>query len=238
MKSGFLSKLAIILLLVICLSISGVYAIWKYYAPSDPVSEQISSSAGSFKYGTLYITDVVVNGGNYTKATLKKTGDLNISADIALNSNASSSVVVAVTFYNSTDVSYYYNKTETLSSNNSGIGYTVSGIEQKDEVAPKTFKTISVTFAYSDGVSALKELLSEIHFNFVIDKESIGTIVAQTAVDRFRDILNNKVYDGSYSDLITGMDNRSGFNKASAITYIGNVSGRQRDSPIRALSST
>ncbi len=225
MKSGFLPKLVIIMLLVLCLSVSGIYAVWKYYAPSDPVNEKVPMALLSFKYGTLYITDVAVNSGSYSAATAKKTGELNISADLTLNSNTSSSVTVAVTFYNSTDVNYYYNKTEAVSSNNDNIGFTVTGIEQKDAVTPKSYKTVYVLFSYNGGVSNNKSLLSELHFNFVVDKDSIGGIVAQTAVDRFRDILNNKAFENSYQTLEDGMNNRSGFNKASAVTYIGNVSG-------------
>lgn len=215
----------IIAVIAFCLSVSGVNASWNYLSPPVSVTADISNEVAAFKYGTLYITSVEINGGAFDSASAKKTSDLNISADLNLQSNSSSSVSVAVTFYNNTDISYYYNETQVVSWDNDKIGLAVSGIVQKDEIPSKTYKTINITFAYNaDDVSAVA-LSSILHFNFVIDKDSIGGIVAQTAVDRFRDILNNKAMDNSYSTLISAMDSRSGWNKGSVITYIGNVSG-------------
>ena len=218
--------LCLLLVVVLLLTFGGVFATWKYATTAPtPVSVDAPISLEDFAYGMFYITKVKTTGGVYSSANFSKVSDVDINCDLTLSSAASSSVTIAVTFYNNTDVNYYYDKTETVSSDNDRIAYEVTGIAQKDAVAPHTSKTLYVTFAYDNGVSSDKSLLSQLHFKFVLDKESIGGIVAQTAVDRFRDILNNKVYDGSYSDLITGMDNRSGFNKASAITYIGNVAG-------------
>ncbi len=211
--------------MLFCITVSGVFAVWTYFQPSDPQTNDISVSTTNFRYGTLYITNVSGGSGTYDKATFTKKGDVNISADAVLNSDAASSVTVGVTFYNSTDVSYYYNQTDTISSSNNNIGYTITGIEKKDEVRPKTFKTIYVTFSYSSSDRRDSAILSELHFNFVVDPDSIGSIVAMTAVDRFRDILNNKVFENSYQTLEDAMNNRSGINKASAVTYIGNVSG-------------
>lgn len=214
------------LIFLIILSVGGVYATWKYstVAPT-PATYDAPITLSDFSYGMFYITKVKTTGGTYASANFSKMGDVDIGCDITLTSATSSSVTVSVSFYNNTDVNYYYDKTETVSSDNANIEYEVTGIAQKDAVAPHSLKTLYVTFVYKGSVPSDKSLLSQLHFKFVLDKESIGGIVAQTAVDRFRDILNNKVYDTSYSDLITGMDNRSGFNKASAITYIGNVAG-------------
>ncbi len=219
------SLLLIALLLVICLPVSGIFAMWHYYGPVDDVPADMNATLRDFKYGTLYITNVTISGGAYADATVVKTADLDIQADLTLNASISSSVVVEVTFYNNTTSSFYYNKTETVSTNNERIGYTVSGIETKDEIPGKTFKTIYVTFAFDGNNTSARDLLSTLHFNFVVDKDSIGTIVAQTAVDRFKAILNNEAFDGSYQYLEDAMDNRSGLNKASAVTYIGNVVG-------------
>ncbi len=218
--------LAVLLCVVMLASVGGVLATWKYSSSgTNPQKTEVSLSLNEFKYGTFYITKALIKSGDYSSAAVSEVGDVDISCDITLLSSASSSVTMSVTFYNNTDVSYYYDKTETVSTDNNRITYTVSGIEQKEEVAPRTTKTLYVTFNYTNGVSSDKDILSQLHFKFVIDKSSIGTIVAQTAVDRFRDILNNKVFDGSYQSLENAMNNRSGFNKASAVTYIGNVSG-------------
>lgn len=221
------SRFVCVLLAVLTLfTVGGVFATWKY-ATQAPTPAQSSTpiSVKDFTYGMFYITTVKTTDGTYSSAYFSKNGDVDVNCDITLTNTASSSVTIAVSFYNNTNVNYYYDKTETVSSDNSKISYEVTGISQKDAVSPHSSKTLYVTFSYDGSVPSDKSLLAQLHFKFVLDKEAIGDIVAQTAVDRFRDILNNKAYSTSYSDLITGMDNRSGFNKASAITYIGNVAG-------------
>lgn len=213
------------LLLLIATVVPGAFAAWVYRGAPGAAQGELAGKVSTFTYGPFYITTVKVVGGSYASAEVKKSSDVNIRADLSLAANASSSVQVEVTFYNNTEASYYYNQTETVSTDNEGITYEVSGIAQKDEVPSKTFKTVTVTFSYKNGANVSRDLLSELHFNFVVDKSSIGTVVAQTAVGRFRDILNNVVAPNSYSVLETAMDNRSGFNKASAVTYIGNVAG-------------
>lgn len=225
MKRNYLHTLIIVLLILACYTISGVYASWQYLTPPVDAQGELVNKMGNFSYGTFYITSVKIAGGEYKSADAVKKSDLNITTNLNLTEERTSSVVVEVTFYNNTEVSYYYNKTETVSFNNDAIEYTVSGIEQEEEIPSKTFRTVCVTFDYNNNVIVSEELLAELHFNFVVDKDSIGDVVAQTAVDRFRDILNNVAFETSYSTLTTAMDNRSGFNKGSAVTYIGNVSG-------------
>lgn len=218
-----LSIKLILALLLLCLTVSGVSALWIYVLSPPSVEQTIPAALGDFTYGTFYITKVSVSGGSYASAEVKKKSDANITADIALNNNASSTVVVNVTFYNNSDVSYYYNETQTVSSDNNNIKYTVSGIEQKEEVPSKTFKTVTVTFSFSGNNRSNTELLSELHFNFVVDKNSIGIIAAQTAVTRFADILNNVAFENSYQSLENYMNNRG--SNASTVSYVGNVAG-------------
>ena len=211
---------------VTLLTVGGVFATWKYASVSPtPATVSTPVSLSDFSYGMFYVTTVKATDGKYSSASFSKNGDVDVNFNITLTNATSSSVTCAVSFYNNTNVNYYYDKTETVSSDNSRISYEVTGIAQKDAVSPHSSKTIYVTFSYNGSVPSDKSLLTQLHFKFVLDKDAIGDIVAQTAIDRFRDILNNKAYSTSYSDLITGMDNRSGFNKASAITYIGNVAG-------------
>jgi len=226
MRRNFLPLTIAVIVLILCVSMSGVYALWVYLSPPESVNSDVTSSLGNFRYGTLYITKATVVGGEYSGGTVQKSNDTVITADIALSSSQTSNVIAEVTFYNSTDVSYYYDKAETLSSSNDSITYAVSGISQKDEVPSKTYKTVYVTFARKNGAPiSTVNLLSEINFLFVIDKSAIGDIVAQTAVDRFRDILNNVAFETSYQTLEDAMNARTGWNKASDVTYIGNVDG-------------
>ncbi len=218
--------LCIVLAFVLLVTTGGVFATWQYATGGPmPKTGDVPITLGEFVYGMFYITRVTVSDGSYDSAQAEKVSDVDIRADLTLKANTTSTVTVAVTFYNNTDVNYYYDKTETVSADNNTIGYTVTGIEQKEAVTGHTSKTLYVTFSFTGNNVRDASLLSQLHFKFVIDKDSIGTVVAQTAVDRFRDILNNKVFDGSYQSLENAMNNRSGFNKASAVTYIGNVSG-------------
>lgn len=227
MRRTTLPVLAVAVVLLLSLTVSGVYGVWVYFVAPNPAESRMSAKLANIHYGTLYITNVEVSGGNYSSAAATKSADTDIQAELTLLSNASSNAVVSVTFYNSTDVSYYYDKTQTTASNNEGIVYTVGGIEQKQEILPYSYATLTVTFNYGNPSAVSKtQLLAGLHFNFVVDKDSIGTIVAKTAVDRFLEILNNIVAPDSYRTLETAMNNRGSlFNKASAVTYIGNVVG-------------
>lgn len=213
-------------LLLVCASVGCVFATWDYTdGPPESVGAGVDFALNEFRYGMLYITRISVVGGTHSNAQPSQVGDLNMHADIVLNKQKGSSAVVEVTFYNNTQNSFYYNKTETISWNNELIDYTVDGIEKREEIAGYSYKTIQVTFAYTGNDVSVATLLGELHFNFVVDKDSIGDIVALSAVDRFKAILNNETADDSYQTLEDAMNNRRGFNTASAVTYIGNVAG-------------
>lgn len=213
----------ILSLLLICTMATSVFAVWIYMTPPEEKTESITSVLGRFPYGTLYITKAEVVGGSYSGARVTKNGDLSISANLSLNKSTSSTVVANVTFYNSTGVSYYYNETETVSSNNSNITYVVSGIAQKEELPSKSYKTVTITFKFSGNNTSNVAILSELLFKFSVDKDSIGIVVAQTAVTRFADILNNVVAPDSYQTLENTMNNRG--RNSSSVSFIGNVSG-------------
>ena len=216
MKRSILPILAAFLLLFT--TVSGVLAAWVYFVAATPGSGQPSVVLGNIRYGTLYITNVEVPDAH---ATVTKSADTNIQIEAQAGT---SQFTAQVTFYNSTDVSYYYDETTALSWNNKNVTFSVTGLAQKDEVPPKSYATATVTLSAANAA-----LLGELHFSFVVDKDSIGDVVALTAVDRFRDILNNVVAPDSYNTLDTAMDNQTGYNKASAVTYIGNVVGSSDD---------
>lgn len=218
MRQRLLPILALFMLLT--LTVTGSFAAWVYFLAPEPFTNPISTDLADFTYGLIYITDIRPSGSS---GTMTKTGETTARANVTLGSNASSTRSFDVTFYNSTNVSYYYDETETLSQNNANIVYTVSGIEQRDEVPAKSFKTLTVTFSYKGSNTASSSLSAELDFKFVVDKGSIGVIVAQTAVTRFADILNNRVADDSYETLETAMNNRG--RNSSSVSYIGNVAG-------------
>jgi len=226
-RSLFLAIMAIFSIFTL-LTTSGVVAAWVYGTPVEPYESQMTVSLGSFDHNKLYVLNISdpYSSSGYSSADMEKVSDLNVSVDATLNSASSSSVSFDVTIYNGSDLTYYYNETETVSADNNNIAYTVSGIEQKDSIGPEESKTVTVTFTFKNGASTNDPSISaELHFNFVLDKDSIGIVVARTAVDRFREILNNVVAANSYETLENAMNNRSGWDKESAVTYIGNVYG-------------
>ncbi len=217
---------SIIMILAVLSGIGGAFAVWIY--PYDPAAQEstVSTTATSFKYGFLYITETAVTGGDYQSAALTKTGDTTAYADINLKDSTSSTAVAQVTFYNSTDVSYYYDKTE-KTTESTLIDCNISGIAQKDEIPSKTYKTITVTFDYNSDDVTDTSFTGELIFKFTIDKDSIGNIVAQTVTEKFEEVLNNEIEPDAYQTLTEAMDERgtSSYNAASSVTYIGNVAG-------------
>ncbi len=221
MKRWFSPGAALSLVLVFCLSIAGVFAVWTYAESVQDATGQVGADMGSFRYGLIYITRAEVTGGSYSSGSVVKAGDTDITAELVLHLDGDSGLVLEVTFYNSTAVSYYYDEAVTVSTDNEGIVPAVSGVEQGEEIPAGSYKTLTVTFGYAGAVTD-GALLSQVHFQFTVDKSSIGDIVAETAVNRFLEILNTPA---SYSQLTEAMDSRSGLNKASVVTYIGNVAG-------------
>ena len=203
MFKSTIRTLSLMMSLFLLLTVGGVWAVWTYFTPPEPVEKEITSRLNSFYYPDIYIIEITPKDSGLTK-----TNHTTVQAETTGNAS------FEVTFHNGSNVSYYYKEAETLSGN---AAYTVSDIAEKEEVLAGSYKPVTVTFPA--GGSA------EIFFHFVVDKDSIGEVVASTAVDRFRDVLNNVAFDTSYETLDTAMDNRSGWNKASAVTYIGNVSG-------------
>ncbi len=221
-RNSLVIYLVALLLVLATLTVPGVYALWTYFTAPSPTDADISNTISPFEYGLIYITQIKQLDSAGSSA-MEKTAATDVHADINLGASGSS-VSYQVTFYNSTDVTYYYNEAQTISANHKAIGYEVTGIAQKDAVPSKTYKTLTITFTKT-GASATP-LSADIHFSFVVDKDSIGIVVAQTAVDRFLDILNNKVAPDSYHTLESAMNaNGGGWGADSRVTYIGNVSG-------------
>lgn len=222
-KYSFFLSLIALLIVLSSIAAPGIYALWYYYNEPAAIDTTVSNSLSQFEYGLIYITQIrqADPAGEHISASAEKIAATDIHADINLGTTANASASYKITFYNSTDTVYYYNEAQTLSSNDSSIAHSVTGIVQKDAVEPKTYKTLTITFTKGQ-VATNTPLSADIHFSFVVDKDSIGIIVAKTAVDRFRDILNNIATTDSYSTLETAMNNRG---NSSTVTYIGNVTG-------------
>ena len=104
---------AFLCLLLICTTAGGLLATWHFAGgPPDDVVSGVDCLLSDFRYGALYITNISVVGGIYDNAQPSWVSDLNMQADIDLSPQINSSVIMEVTFYNNTNNSFYYNKTE------------------------------------------------------------------------------------------------------------------------------
>lgn len=193
--------LSLLVSLLLLLTVGGAWAVWTYYEPPEPVEEALSAELSYFRFPDIFIRRIepVTAGGTFTK-----TGDTTATANITTGGTS-----FTVTFYNDSDITYYFNKAETKSGNGN---YTISGIEKGDKVTSKTELSITVIFS---GVGN-----PEIFFHFVVNPDDVETVVARTAVDRFREILNT---DADYTFLTNAMDEDD--DDKSKVTYIGNVAG-------------
>lgn len=198
-RSSVFKYMSLIVSMLLLLSVSGVYAVWKYYGTATPAMAIVTANMVKFQYPDIYITGIesITPGG-----TLTKTGNTAVSANIS-----SAGASFTVTIRNESDIMYYYNEAETKAGSDA---YTVTGFEKGDEFPPKTYKSITVTFT---GTGT-----SDIVFHFTVNKADVEDVVARTALDRFSEILNSD----DYVTLIDAMDAHSG---ASRLTYIGNVVG-------------
>ncbi len=228
MKKSF-SKIFLPVTLILCaVTVGGAYASWSYGASSAQNQDAgIAAVVGSFQYSrTIYIASAKVIGGSYESASITKTTDTTATADVKLLDSRTSTVQMEVLFYNPYSASYYYDETD-ATSNNGNVGMTISGLTQKQEVPSKSYATLRLEFSYVDGGNLSNgDLLSDLTFKFNLDKEAIGGVVAETAIEKFEDILNNETTADSFEQLTTAMNNRGNFlNKGSSVTYIGNVAG-------------
>ena len=150
MNKRFITTIIVICLMLIPFTITGVYASWMYFTDPAPIDEDINSKLGNFVYGDIYITKVekISTSSGVVNATLEKTEATTVAGNIDLGSSENATATFSITFYNGSDTIYYYNEAETIQSDNSDIVYQVDGIAQKDAVAPKTYKTITVTYSY------------------------------------------------------------------------------------------
>lgn len=227
-KKSLLTLFLAVIVIFSLVTTSGVFAVWIYGGPVDPIYHDLTPTLGDFDYNKIYILNISspYTATSFTEGNMVKTADTQAKVSLDLGSANNASANYNVTFYNGSDVTYYYNKTETVSSDNNNIVYEVTGITQKEAVEPNTTKKAVVTFTFKNGKAVSDtDIEALLNFLFVIDKDSINIVVARNILTKFLEILNNQAAPNSYQTLDTAMDNRTGSNKASDVTFIGNVVG-------------
>ena len=231
-------KLFVLALLVAVMSIPGVYATWKYTVNTGVNYKDVNLGVGITEYEwtapstastVIYITDVTQKSGNGS-VIINGYQSTYLSSTQTLLNNASSSVTLSITVYNSsTTDDYAFNavKYTTAQYDNAEIGYTLVNLEREDRVPKGEYLTFDVTFAFVNGASRSNLTLNSVlNFEFIVAEElpEEGEIAVSGALAQFDAILNNVVANDSYTQLIDQMDKYSD-NDRHDNSYIGNVSG-------------
>ena len=147
------------------------------------------------------------------------------SSTVELGSSASSSASFAITVFNNTGYSYYYDKMVYSDDayDNKNIVATVSGIAAKQELKNGETVTFTVKFTYKNTSNISNKILnSVINYQFVPNKNDAGNIAVENVLEKFQMILNDSAIGGDFETLINNMDQSS---RRANETYIGNVVG-------------
>ncbi|MBP5204614.1 InlB B-repeat-containing protein, partial [bacterium] len=127
----------------------------------------INADANNTPLEDVVITSVA-SGNNvsvptYTSNSVNSTVTLN-------NSNPADTASMTITVYNNSDTNQYFlgaSHESGMGYTNSGIVYTISGIDDEELIEPGESKTFTVTFSYKDGqLQSSNTLTSFIQYNF------------------------------------------------------------------------
>ena len=147
------------------------------------------------------------------------------SSRVQLGTSASSQEKFAITVFNNSGYTYYYDKMVWADDayDNKNIVATVSGITPKYELKNGETVTFTVTFSYKNTSQISNRVLnSVINYQFVPNKNDAGNIVVNNVLEKFTEILNDDAIGGAFEVLIENMDQSS---RRANETYIGNVVG-------------
>ncbi|MBQ8907189.1 MAG: hypothetical protein IJY71_01195 [Clostridia bacterium] len=186
-----------------------------YAALTDELTLDGSASVSPGSY--VYISSVSLSSGSASNIGYSGTV---LASTVTLTNSASSKVVLSVTLKNNSPFAYKFNGlTYTAGSgyDNTAITATLSGISKGTELAAGASKTVTVTFAYGNGVSTNKTLNSLVDISFVLASEYVAV---DNSLERFEEILNDA---DTLAKLDAAMSNAS--ERYNDTSYIGNVAG-------------
>ena len=233
-----MKKLALLLACVTLLSVSGVYATWRY-AVGDPVpvSGGFTHSATEFEYREIvYITDVVPVAGSGTAVS---TSFMHSVLTSSVTVPQGTELTFRITVYNNSRVEQGYDAVVSqLSEAHSGYDndaitftlaglkrpYTVDGTMANDvtRIPSKQRHEFEITFKFKEGVTDFSNATLNSVLDFIfkpfneIDPEHFTSPV-DGALEAFKKILNTP----ADHDRLKGiMDQTSGTG-----SYVGNVVG-------------
>ena len=226
MKIKYFSKfLFAVVVFVMVLSTVGVYATWKYSAPTT--SSNVLKVGADLKQ-TVYITEAAYSTGNGS-ITINGYKETNFNSMVTLTSANSSSVTVNVAVYNNANETYAFNAVKYLSENysNADIICTLSTLKHGDKIAPGETLEFDAVFKFKNNKASTDTVLTSIlNFEFLpLDELPAEEVIAVSgALGQFKDIINNISTADSFKTLINQMNDYAN-NDRNDDSYIGNVNG-------------
>ena len=145
------------------------------YATINSVVLDIDGTVSSKKQTGVFITDVAYLSN--VNAILENSDIINayqtmLSSNIALSTtDPLSSITYSITVYNSSDEVYYFRGVDYLNDqstySNSGIVFSLNGLNIGDSLNGKSYLTFTITFSYKDNlVQSSNKLTSYLTFSF------------------------------------------------------------------------
>lgn len=178
----------------------------------------------------VYITDVMISdssGVNSNQSVMNYYSTTLVSSSVVLGSDASSYVTMQIVVFNNTGETYGFSAVKYAiggdSYDNDNISIELLDIKVREPILSQQYLTFHVKFFYKTSTISNRVLNSMIQYEFLpINEipEDTGQIVANDAMERFEEILNEKE---TFDSLDSQMDDYSNNNRNSS--YIGNLSG-------------
>ncbi|MBO5789769.1 MAG: hypothetical protein J6R40_01290 [Clostridia bacterium] len=224
--------LPVLIALALIVSISGVYATWRFYYPLDPISGTLDTDITEFQYGppeTIHITNVeVVSNSSQIKNLVQMPSlptKVIASASVAA---ANTTITYKITVFNNTDVTYWYRGVTPASSDlpsnaligtNGGISISTKDKLQdnsatfntEDWVPPRTVREFYATYTF--GRNATGEISTMVNFHFGLQMDSV--------YDGFLKILNDKISENGYYYLADVFDEKYAKTGSNVIANVG-----------------
>jgi len=150
----YINKLFPVLILIISV-IMGIG-----YATVSSISMDISGVVTAKKQEGVFITNISYDSNinaDVELSTIKNSYGTNMSSYIKLTDNKNSQITYAISVYNDTDVSYYFDKVvfkkmdDGTTYSNDNITYKLTNLNYDDELLSKQTIVFYITFYYLDS---------------------------------------------------------------------------------------
>ena len=193
MRRTRLFSLLGVLLLALCLTVSGVWAMWIYSTDPADVESTLAASLEQFVWEDIYIIDATVLSG--TDGTVDGYSSTTLRSSVTLD--GAQQVSIAVTVYNHSQKTYLYANTRQVSYDNVNVTYNVN--EGKGFLDGGATLNMTVTFSTVGGTLTEQTLTSALELMFAEATGDPHTVVSDgNDADNINTLFaGNTRYDGN-----------------------------------------